>query len=157
MDITLPTTGIGSTDKHADLLCSSYRRWVGQELIPDKSSRLTLKEQLFHADVGILSHGTEMDPVLNYGNKAALALWEMDWVAFTSTPSRYTAEPMERSQRERFFEVVASQGYVDNYTGIRISSTGRRFYILQAVVWNLIDSLGHYQGQAAAFTQYRYI
>jgi hypothetical protein len=36
----------------------------------------------------VLSHGTEEDPILNYGNGAALALWEMDFGQLTSIPSR---------------------------------------------------------------------
>ena len=81
----------------------------------------------------------------------------MEWDSFTTTPSRRTAEPMERAERDRFFEAVTANGYVDNCTGIRISSTGRRFYIMNATVWNLVDDIGNYRGQAAAFSEYRYL
>ncbi|MDQ0062768.1 MEKHLA domain-containing protein [Paenibacillus harenae] len=53
--------------------------------------------------------------------------------------------------------MVTAYGYVDDYTSIRISSTGRRFYIKQATVWNVIDEAGVYRGQAATFTEYSYI
>ncbi|WP_169089940.1 MEKHLA domain-containing protein [Paenibacillus sp. PL91] len=152
----LPLTGVGATEAHARLLVDSYRKWTGKELleiVPGKR----LSEQLYQADIVILSHGTETDPVLNYGNQKGLGLWEMEWEAFTSTPSRLTAEKMERAERDRFFEAVTSNGYVDNYTGIRISSTGRRFYILHATVWNLVDVSGSYLGQAATFSEYRYL
>ncbi|EFM10554.1 MEKHLA domain protein [Paenibacillus curdlanolyticus YK9] len=79
---------------------------------------------------------------------------ERDWAAFTSTPSRLTAEPMIREDRDRFLQLVAQQGYVDQYTGIRVSATGRRFYIRNTTVWNLIDAEGIYRGQAAAFAAY---
>jgi hypothetical protein len=114
-------------------------------------------DRLFRAPIVVLSHGTESDPVLNFGNEAALRLWEMDWNAFTATPSRFTAEPMERAERDTFFRRVTEFGFVDNYTGIRISSSGRRFYIVNAVVWNLVDDEGRFAGQAAAFAEYRYI
>jgi len=42
-------------------------------------------------------------------------------------------------------------GPVDDYSGIRISQSGRRFRIEQAIVWNLIDAAGHLCGQAATF------
>lgn len=149
-------TGIGATESHSKLLIESYKRWTGKELISAVSDK-SLAEQLFQAPFVILSHGTELDPVLNYGNETALQLWEMDWDQLTSTPSRLTAEPMEREERDAFFEKVTAHGYVDDYTGIRVSSSGRRFYILQAIVWNLMDDEGVYRGQAATFSEYRYI
>jgi hypothetical protein len=38
---------------------------------------------------------------------------------------------------------------------VRISSTGKRFLIKEAIVWNLVDDKGDYQGQAAAFSKYQ--
>jgi hypothetical protein len=152
----LPLTGVGATEKHIRLLMDSYRRWTSRELLvlkPDEG----LQEQFFLAETVILSHGAEADPVLNYGNKKGLKLWEMAWETFTSTPSRLTAEPMERAERDQFFKAVTENGYVDNYTGIRISSTGRRFYIVNATVWNVVDDSGCYVGQAAAFSEYEYL
>ncbi|MGE7057217.1 MEKHLA domain-containing protein, partial [Paenibacillus glucanolyticus] len=82
---------------------------------------------------------------------------EVNRETFTQTPSRLTAESMEREERAAFLKAVSEYGYVDNYTGIRISSTGRRFYIMQATVWNLTDDNDVFHGQAAAFRQFRYI
>lgn len=142
-------------EMHAQLLLDSYRRWTGRDLITLEPDR-TLRAQLDAAPRIILSHGTETDPVLNYGNKAAMRLWEMNEEQFTSTPSRLTAEPMERKERERFLEQVTANGYVDNYTGIRISRTGKRFYIHRATVWNLVAEDGVYYGQAASFIAFTY-
>ncbi|MDQ0113967.1 MEKHLA domain-containing protein [Paenibacillus harenae] len=152
-------TGIGATEEHALLLMDSYLRWTGRELVNRESvdDMTSSADVLFRAPRFILSHGTQADPVLNYGNALALKLWEMDWDKLTSTPSRLTAEPMERAERDRFFTLVTANGYVDDYTSIRISSTGRRFYIKQATVWNVIDEAGVYRGQAATFTEYSYI
>lgn len=152
----LPRTGAGATEEHARLLAESYRKWTGKALLPLNRNE-SVKVQLFEAPIVILSHGTEADPVLNYGNRRGLELWDMEWERFTRTPSRLTAEPMEREERDRFFEEVTANGFVDNYTGIRISSTGRRFYIVNATVWNVVDDAGAYLGQAAAFSEYRYL
>ncbi|TCM93332.1 MEKHLA domain-containing protein [Paenibacillus sp. BK033] len=153
-----PLTGVGATYEHNRLLADSYRRWTGQELVSAEHDREKgLEELLFTAPRVILSHGTESDPVLNYGNRMALELWEMTWEQLTSTPSRLTAEPMERAERDRFFTQVTANGYVDNYTGIRISRTGRRFYIVNATVWNLVDEQGIYRGQAATFLDYKFL
>ncbi|MDF2720071.1 MAG: hypothetical protein K0R28_6996, partial [Paenibacillus sp.] len=124
-------TGAGATDEHARLIMDSYRRWTGKSLLDEEAGSGKEFEHLFHAPVVVLSHGMETDPVLNFGNRAALALWEMDWATFTRTPSRLTAEPMLREKRDAFLKAVSENGYVDHYTGIRISSTGRRFYIIE--------------------------
>ena len=43
-------------------------------------------------------------------------------------------------------------GYIADYTGIRVSRTGRRFRIEQAVVWNVSSESDQPCGQAAAFS-----
>jgi hypothetical protein len=75
----------------------------------------------------------------------------MDWDTFVQTPSRLTAEPMHRDERARLLERTRRDGYVDDYAGIRVSKSGRRFQIEQAIVWNLIDDVGNHRGQAATF------
>jgi predicted DNA-binding protein (UPF0251 family) len=49
---------------------------------------------------------------------------------------------------------VARQGYIDDYAGIRVSATGKRFLINRATVWNLLDATGNSLGQAAAFSEW---
>ncbi len=112
---------------------------------------------LFHAPFVIVSHGTQKDPILNYGSQLALTLWEMTWEQLMQTPSRLTAEPMNRAEREDMLERARAQGYIDNYRGVRISSSGRRFLIEQAVVWTVIDHAGHPRGQAATFSRWTFL
>ncbi|WP_130616661.1 MEKHLA domain-containing protein [Cohnella abietis] len=140
---------------HSNLLIDSYYRATGQHLVDYDSKLQEAATVLFEADFVVLSHGTELDPVLNYGNRTALKLWEMDWETFTTTPSRLTAEPMERSEREKLLSNAKKQGYSDGYTGIRISSSGNRFEIIEALIWNVTDLEGRYYGQAATFSKWK--
>jgi hypothetical protein len=94
---------------------------------------------------------------LNYGNAAALALWEMSWTELTATPSRLTAEAPNREERARLLAAVTSNGFIDDYSGIRISKNGRRFRIAQATVWNLISTDGKLCGQAAMFSRWDFL
>lgn len=143
-------------ERHSRLLMDSYRALTGKSLIEsDRAGRAS--DILYEAPFALLSHGTEEDPVLNYGNRTALTLWEMDWHSFTRMPSRLTAEPMQRDVREAFMEDVRQKGYSEGYEGVRISSSGRRFSIEQAVVWNLIDEEGAYRGQAAMFPSWTWL
>ena len=70
-------------------------------------------------------------------------------------PSRLTAEPVHQSERARLLDTVASRGYIDDYRGIRISKSGRRFRIDNAIVWNVIDDTGSMRGQAAMFSTWK--
>jgi hypothetical protein len=79
----------------------------------------------------------------------------MSWAELTRMPSWLTAEAPERGERARLLERVMAQGCVDDYTGVRVSRTGRRFLIEQATVWNLIGPDGSRVGQAASFSRWR--
>ena len=105
----------------------------------------------------LVSHGTEPDPVLNYGNAAAQALWEMTWEELTRTPSRLTAEAPERGERARLLAAVTARGFIDDYSGVRISKIGKRFQIKKATVWNLITEQGEPYGQAAMFSEWKFL
>ena len=77
--------------------------------------------------------------------------------AFVCLPSRKSAEIPDRRERARLLDAVYTQGFIDDYTGVRISASGRRFRIDKAVVWNLVDQEGVYRGQAACFDAWVFI
>ena len=138
-------------------LARSMKHWTGRDLFPGLSSERELAQKIFEAPFALVSHGTETDPILNYGNRAALELWEMSWSEFTSTPSRLTAEAPNRGERARLLSAVTERGYIDDYSGVRISKTGRRFRIERATVWNLISETGRPCGQAAMFDRWQFL
>ncbi len=135
-------------------LLDSHARWLERELV-DRSGEIEAQsERLFRAPFVVVSHADSEDPVLNYGNRQALDLWEMDWAEFTATPSRLTAEPVNRDERADMLRRVAAHGFVTDYRGVRISRTGRRFLVERATVWNVVDEDGGKRGQAAAFSRW---
>jgi hypothetical protein len=133
-------------------MLDSYRHWLGHELIDRGGDRLAQSERLFQAPFVVVAHGQQADPIFNYANRLALDLWEMDLATFLLTPSRLSAEPVHRQERERLLERTARQGFVDDYQGIRIAASGRRFRIERAIVWNVLDMTGLKLGQAATFS-----
>lgn len=135
--------------RHVRILCSSYRHWTGRDLLDSVADDASFIQRLDEAPFALVSHGTEPDPIFNYANRTALRLFEMNLDDFTSMPSRLSAEPLAREERDRLLARVGSHGYIDDYTGIRISSTGKRFLIRNATVWNLLDESGEAYGQAA--------
>ena len=142
---------------HSACLARSFRHFTGRELLPGLSDPAGLARNLFDAPFALVSHGTEADPILNYGNAAALALWEMSWEELTRTPSRLTAEAPVRDERARLLAAGAAQGFIDDYSGVRISKTGRRFRIARATVWNLVTEQGARCGQAAMFSEWEHL
>jgi len=135
--------------RHAELLFESYQRFLNEPLI--QSSQPTIVD-LFEADFALLSHGVEDDPIFNFGNRVALELFDYCWEEFIQLPSRFSAKPIKQAERQQLLDTVTRQGYIDNYSGIRVTRTGRDFAIEGAIVWNLTDSVGVYHGQAAMIT-----
>ena len=142
---------------HSLLLLDAYARWLGRDLCPRDGSPEDQARRLFEAPFAVVSHGTRSDPMLNYGNRVVLDLWELDWERLVITPSRLTAEPDQRDERLRMLERVSREGFGTGYSGMRISSTGRRFRILDGTLWNLVDGQGIFRGQAATFARWEYL
>ncbi|MCY4131589.1 MAG: MEKHLA domain-containing protein [Nitrospira sp.] len=136
-------------------LLDSYASWLKRELIDRTGTLEEQSERLFVAPFVVASHTNAEDPILNYGNRQALELWEGNWEEFTGLPSRLTAEPVNQPERARMLEQVATHGFVTDYQGIRISRSGRRFLVQQATVWNILDDHGAIQGQAATFSHWQ--
>ncbi len=143
--------------RHSACLARSYRHFTARELSPGAGDERDLARQLYTAPFVLVSHGTEADPVLNYGNAAAQSLWEMTWDELSCTPSRFTAEAPNREERARLLAAVTANGFIDDYSGVRISRPGRRFLIRQATVWNLITESGAPCGQAAMFREWVFL
>jgi hypothetical protein len=143
--------------EHTQRLLRSFHHWTGRMIIPDTAPPDELAKRLYHLPAVVVSHGAQADPILNYGNAAALSLWEMTWETFTTTPSRLTAEPAAREDRARLLVEAARNGYLDHYRGIRIARSGRRFLIEGAIVWTVLDERDRIIGQAAMFDRWTFV
>jgi hypothetical protein len=142
---------------HTQCLARSLKHWTGREFFSGVPELAELARKVFDAPFVLVSHGAESDPILNYGNRAALGLWEMSWEEFTRTPSRLTAEAPNREERARLLAAVAARGFIDDYAGVRISKAGRRFRIERATVWNVVTETRQPCGQAAMFDRWEFL
>lgn len=134
------------------LILSNYRRLFFRDLVPPGG----IHEEalaLFDAPFVMLSAlgPAGSDNIFNYANRAALQIFEAHWNDLVGHPSSESAEPVHREERRRLLDEVERHGFIENYSGIRISRKGRRFRILQATVFNLLDDSGTHAGQAATF------
>ena len=146
-----------SVIQHSQRLIKSFHYWTKKPLIPIAGSAQESARSLFEAPFVVVSHGTECDPIFNYGNAQALKLWEFDWETFTRLPSRQSAEPVEQRDRDLLLSAAKTKGYSDNYHGIRISRTGQRFAIEDVVLWDVLDETHQCCGQAATFERWSLI
>lgn len=153
----LPAASNGFLADHIGRLRQSYCQLTGRDLIEPGLNDRDAASALFEAPFALLSHDTQADPILTYGNRTVLGLFELTWERLTAMPSRYTAEAPNREERARLLQAVAARGYIDDYRGVRVSARGRRFMIENACVWNLVDAGGRHHGQAATFAHWRYL
>ncbi|MDP1933195.1 MAG: MEKHLA domain-containing protein [Gammaproteobacteria bacterium] len=140
----------GNIEKIA-LIAASFERLTGNRLVDSVDDVIAA---MWDAPRVILAHGTETDPVFFYGNKMALNLFEISHEELQCMPSRLSAETLDQDARKRSLEQVSRDGFTAGYSGVRVSSTGKRFRIEQAVVWNLLDEEGRMHGQAATFDRW---
>lgn len=151
LDRTTPSKINGFRQDLAILINHNFQQLLGRPLvIADNTS---IGARLYEAPFAVLAHDDAIEPIFFYANLKAQEIFEMNWTEFTKLPSKLSAEPVNQAQRQELLEKVSSQGYIDNYSGVRISKTGKRFHIENAIVWNLysIDNLR--VGQAATFNQ----
>ncbi len=138
-----------------DLLFTSHHKLSGKYLTEKNVKGTSRIVDLFNAPCAIVAHDTQTDPVFNFGNQVALELFSLKWPEFITLPSRKSAEPLEREERKKLLDEVTQNGFINDYSGIRVAANGDRFLIEQAFVWNLIDDDGRYCGQAATFSKWK--
>lgn len=133
-------------------LLHSYRRWAGRDLLElatdDDAGRA---RALFDAPFAVLAHDTRPDPLCVYANAAALAAFELDLADAPQFATSRTVEPAARDERRAALARADEAGLLSGYSGVRVSTAGRRFRIHDGRIWTVLDDDGRRVGQAAAF------
>jgi len=114
--------------------------WEERPSLTDTVSNITTAEILDqNSRFGILSHGTQSDPVFNYANVASLILFDEKIEELCSTPSRYSTVPELMDDRSKLISDIENigYGYIDN--AVRITAKGKLFVIKKILVWNIYD------------------
>jgi hypothetical protein len=148
-----PPAADPSLRQHAARIAQSYQQLLGQALVrsddPDTWRALWL-------GTPTRSLPTALRRTRCFSTATAWRCRCSKWIspAFTRLPSRFSAEAPVREERARLLARVSRDGYIDDYSGVRIASSGRRFRIEQATVWNLVDADRSIHGQAATFAHW---
>jgi len=134
------------------VLSESHARFVGRPLAPEGAGAAWLYDD---APFAVLAHDGGADPRFVYANRTAQTCFEYSWDEIIGLPSRLSAEAPERAARQALLDAVTRDGFTENYRGIRVAKSGRRFWIEQGVVWRLVSPDGSAVGQAATFASWR--
>ncbi|MDR7039662.1 hypothetical protein J2X36_004439 [Methylobacterium sp. BE186] len=144
-------TGLARDPGFFALLSGSHARLLGRPLVPEGRDAVWLYEE---APFAVLAHDGSADPRFVYANRTAQSCFGYGWAAFTALPSRLSAEAPHRASRRALLERVAREGFATGYRGLRVAASGRRFWIEDGTVWQLIDVDGTVRGQAAWFARW---
>ena len=134
------------------IILKSYGRIVGRPLVPAEIDDGQAGRWLYEdAPYCVLAHDTSLDPRFIYANRAAQHCFEYSWPALAVLPSRLSAETPNQADRQALLDKVARHGFAEGYRGLRVSRSGRRFFIEDVTMWQLIDDQGLLHGQGAMF------
>ncbi|WP_410499594.1 MEKHLA domain-containing protein [Chitinibacter sp. S2-10] len=138
------------------LMLDSHRRLTGRELVPADWPLAQAAHWLQHeAPFCVLAHEAGFDPRFIFANATAQRCFEYSASELIGLPSRLSAEAPNREERQQLLDAVSRNGYASGYRGLRIARSGRRFWIEDVTVWNLIDEAGQCHGQAATYASWR--
>jgi MEKHLA domain len=153
--VKIPVTSLSLTAMSA-MLVASHQHFVGRPLLPPGIAEADGARWLYEdAPFCVLAHNTEADPRFIYANKVAQGCFEYSWEEFLALPSRLSAEAPAQFERQRLLDAVARDGFASGYKGLRVAKSGRRFWIEEGVVWQLVDASGATYGQGATFPRWQ--
>jgi len=140
-------------DRHfvtrATVILDTHRRLLGRELILRSGDAAEDARRLFDLPQAVLAHDTAPRPLLDWANFAAARAFDATPETLLGRPSADTAPADATADRRALFDVLARQGFVTGYSGVRVSVTGRRFIIEDVTVFALVDEAGRPAGHAA--------
>jgi MEKHLA domain len=116
------------------------------------NNNITTPEQLDrNTRFGILSHGMQDDPIYNYGNCAALELFDQTLETLCQTPSRYSTVESLMEDREQLIRKINDVGYGTILNAVRTTPKGKLFVIQKIWIWHVYHDNGRRIGLAALY------
>lgn len=149
---------VSDLSRHLGYLDSSLKNasgtglfdWISERSGDVKVTTVSLLDE--NTRFVVLSHGTQPDPIFNYGNKAGLELFNYEIEDFCKNPSRLSTIPeLEEDREESYKTAIKNRGHGYIYDAIRVKSDGKLFIIDKILVWTVIDEAAKRIGLAAVF------
>ncbi|MEM7284418.1 MAG: MEKHLA domain-containing protein [Pseudomonadota bacterium] len=150
-----PSTSNDFQQMHCHLLKTNFEK-LFEEPFPIQAPIESLGQIVYASSYSVLSHSNAAVPIFTYANLSAQSLWELGWAEITTMPSYQSAREDSQRDRAELLTKVQQDGCSKSYSGVRISSSGKRFEIKNVYVWNLYQDEA-YVGQAALFNEWVYV
>ncbi|MGV9937646.1 MEKHLA domain-containing protein [Streptomyces olivaceoviridis] len=134
-------------------LLAGHLRLVGEPLCParwytdQEAARWLHDRALF----GLLAHDTSADPFFVHANSRARERCGCSWGEFVGMPSRLSARPDGRRDRDAFARGVRADHYATGCLEIRVGKGGRPCWTEDVTRWDPMDTRGRIHGQTAVF------
>ena len=147
-------------NQYLELLKSSYEMFFLERLDNDlyESSSVIASHSNIKNLIGDWSNLSNQEmlekPLFVYANLQAQKLWEISWLEFINFESHLSAQEPQRESRAELLRQVSENGFIDNYSGLRVSKTGKIFLIKSARVWQVLDKNNKSLGQAVKFSNW---
>lgn len=127
---------------------SAYRQWMGGGLPGPQAATADQHFLWLHqqAPYSLLAHGGGVDPVFIYANHCAQQCFGYSFDEFIALPSRLSASPVDRAERQQLLDKTTRQGIAQGYQGLRVDKFGNAFTIYDCAVWQIPGG-----GQGALF------
>mmetsp|Transcript_14710 Transcript_14710/g.23932 ORF Transcript_14710/g.23932 Transcript_14710/m.23932 type:complete len:173 (-) Transcript_14710:2202-2720(-) len=123
--------------RHVHLLQESYKHYTGKQL---GGEEMATWEALHNSEAFVLaSVGIQDDPIFNYGNRAAMNVFKLDWDEFTQFPGRYSADEENRESREKLLKMANQAEYLPDVEAIRVDAEKRRFKLVDAELFTVLS------------------
>jgi hypothetical protein len=132
-------------------MVDSHSRVLGRPLAEAPHGSELLDWLYAAAPFCLLAHDGGADPRFVYANQTAQHCFEYSWHEIVGLPSRLSALADVREERADLLAEVAQNGFAEGYRGLRVAKSGRRFWIEDVTVWNVVDPKGRFMGQAATY------
>jgi MEKHLA domain len=133
-------------------LVRDHARLLGVPLVRPELSSAAQQAWLYaEAPFCVLAHDATDDPRFVFANAMAQRCFDARWDELVGMPSRLSAGPADRDERERLLLGVQRDGFVRGYRGLRVTRSGRQFWIEDVTVWNVYGLDGARIGQAATY------
>jgi PAS domain S-box-containing protein len=132
----------------AALLARCHLRFVGRPLPGPPAAARWL---YYQAPFGLVVLNADPDPSFVYANRTAQDCGGYDWTELLGMPAQFVTEPTRREDRQRLHDEADENGSVTGRRGVRLTRYGRRFWIEDLTIWNLVNRNDIRLGQASAF------
>jgi hypothetical protein len=128
-----------------------YKQLTGQGLFCPEEVEDRYQWLHNEAPYSILAHGRGPDPVFFYANQCTLNCFKYSPEEMVQLPSRLSAGPMDRAERQLLLDTVTRDGIAKILQGPRVDKFGETFIINDVEVWQLGFNTDDVWGQAALF------